>query len=592
MSALSVASEDQGYILATDSNMPFILGALEADDEIGIDTETTGLNVRNGTDYCISICFDTKGLMGYIPLRHSKDNVERRWLTPLVKILSNKVLDWHNRKFDYHSLSTLGIDPLEFQGPQYDVLMIATLVNEELYSKKLDFLAKWYLKDEKYNKDHFHNLGQIYGYANIPVGIAGPYGAVDANLTRRLKQHLWPMIVKQDLESVYWDTEAPFTTALYQMERPGVGVNAPLAEKKIDRGTNRMATIKRELHFDPGSSKDLGKYLLDEMGLPVLKRSAKTNKPSFDKSVMEQYDNILSTSNDPTAKLITEYRGWQKAVSSLYIPLMNKRGPDGRIRTNFNQHIAVTGRLSADDPNLQQVPRSSPKVWNGDAKACFIAGEQYPDYCVYGWDESQIELRLAAAYGPEPVLLTEFEREGADPFKVLTPLIFHGNYDEQLRHKTKNCFVYPSLYGAGLAKVALQLGISIDEAKPLYENYKASIPNIIRTSEQVKQLVLQQGYVKYWDGRRRHIRNKDDVHTRAWNSVLQGGAAQILKRAVLRVFNEIADNDCIPILTVHDEITFLIKREAIPDYEPKIIKAMTDFPDFGVKLAVEGKEWK
>lgn len=588
---MTATLQGTGEILATDENMPFILMALEAADDVAIDTETTGLNVRNGVDYLTGVCFDVPGLKGYIPFRHSHDNVSFEWVSPLFQVLAPKPLIWHNRKFDFHSVNTLGFDPRQFTGPQYDVLMIATLVDEELPSKELDWLAKRFLNESKIGADEIHKLGGIYGYANIPPVVMAPYGAQDAYITRRLRDVLWPKLVAQGLESVYWETEAPFTTALYRMERPGVGVNKELAEAKVERGTLRMQTIKRQLKFDPGSSKDLGNYLIDYLGLPVVKRSPKTGKPSFDKYAMEEYDTFLQAMDNPAAKLITEYRGWQKAVSSLYIPLLKKRGPDGRVRTNFNQHGTVTGRLSANDPNLQQVPRSSPKVWNGDAKACFVAGEQYPDYCVYGWDYSQVELRLAAAYGQEETLLAEFRKDSADPFRVLTPLIFHGQYSDDLRHKTKNGFVYPSLYGAGLSKVALCLGITNEEAQPLYQRYKDSIPGIFHIAEQVKQLVMQQGYVSYWDGRRRHIRNKDEVHTRAWNSVLQGGAAQLMKKAVLRCF-EFASADCIPLLTVHDEITFLIKREAIPDYEPLVKKAMTDWPQFPVRFAIEGKEWK
>jgi DNA polymerase-1 len=194
-------------------------------------------------------------------------------------------------------------------------------------------------------------------------------------------------------------------------------------------------------------------------------------------------------------------------------------------------------------------------------------------------------------YGREQALLTEFESESADPFKVLTPLIFHGQYSEDLRHKTKNCFVYPSLYGAGLQKVALQLGVGKEEAAPLYNRYKESIPGITAISEQVRELVKQRGWVRYWDGRRRHIRNRSEVHTRAWNSVLQGGASQLVKRAMLTIESEIEDENCFMVLQVHDEITFCIRRDLLDHYSKLIVHAMTDFPQFGVRFAVEGKEW-
>lgn len=573
-------------ILATDDNMALILLALEATDEIGLDTETTGLNVRNGIDWLMGICWATDTQYGYIPFRHKTGNISRQWLEPLLRVLRNKSLIWHNRKFDMHSFKTLGVDPIEaFQGPQYDCLMIAQLIDEEIPSKELNFLCRRFLKDEKDGGDAIHKLGEIYGYINIPPEVMSPYGGYDAWLTRRLKFELWPRLVAQGLQSVYWDTECPFTDSLYKMEQRGVGTNQDLARAKSERGKSRLSTIRRTLGFDPGSTTQLGHYLLNELGLPVLGLTPK-GKPSFAKAIMEDYDDILQESKNPTAQLVAEYRGWQKAVTSLYDPLLAKVGPDGRIRTEFKQHGTRTGRLSASNPNLQQVPRGSNKVWNGDAKACFTSGRE--GFALYGWDYSQIELRLAAAYGRESVLLAEFEKADADPFAVLCVLIF-GIFTPELRHETKT-FVYANLYGAGLAKIAAQLGRSVAETKPLYDNYKAGISGITAISGQVNQLMAEQKYVSYWDGRRRHIRARDEAR-KAWNSVIQGGSAQLVKKAILRC-EALADDDCYPVLTVHDEITFVVRREALPDYEPKIVKAMTDWPDFPVKFAVEGKEWK
>ena len=300
---------------------------------------------------------------------------------------------------------------------------------------------------------------------------------------------------------------------------------------------------------------------------------------------MEQYDEILEAMDNPVARLIAEYRGWQKAVSSLYDPLLEKVGPDGKIRTEFKQHGTVTSRLSASDPNLQQVPRGSSNIWNGDAKSAFTSGRC--GYLLIGWDYSQLELRLAASYGSESVLLNEFKRPDADPFSVLAPLIF-GHLSKETRQDTKT-FVYANLYGAGLAKIAMQLGRPVEQVESLYENYKNSIPGIMSISKKVARLIEQRGYVRYWDGRRRHMRDKSDSY-KAWNSVCQGGGAQLVKKAMLRC-EEFEDDNCYMVLQVHDEITFCIKDGMVEHYEPMIVKAMTDW-DMGVTLAVDGKEWK
>lgn len=587
-------------LLADDSNMQYILGMLDQANDIAVDTETSGLNVRNNVDYLMGVCVDAPGVSAYIPFRHKDQNVDRRYLAPLVQILQQKSLIWHNRKFDYHSFKTIGVDPLSFRGKSYCTLLIAMLVNEELYSKELDQLAKVFLKSSKFEKDRVHGYAQRVGYANVPAAMYKDYGAEDAVLTRRLRDVLWPKLVAQELEGVYWETESPFNNLLYVLEQRGVGTNPSFCEQKSDRGRGRMATLRRELGFNPGSNPELGSVLVDKLGLPVLQHTAScqackeghevnthTGRASFNKVVMNEYEDILSAQdNNPVARHITEYRGWQKAVTSLYEPTLEKVGPDGRIRTQFKQHGTVTGRLSSSDPNLQQVPRSTAKVWNGDAKSAFNAGQE--DYLLYGWDWSQVELRLAAAYGREHVLLDEFSQDDADPFRVLAPLIF-GVYSDEFRHKTKNGFVYPSLYGAGLVKVAASVGLTVSDTRPLYERYKQSIPGITKVSQQVQQVVEKRGYVKYWDGRRRHFRNRKDAF-KAWNSVLQGGSAQLMKQTMLKCAK--FDNpECELRLTVHDEITFAVHENMVAKYDPLVREAMCDW-NFGVRLNCDGKEWR
>jgi DNA polymerase-1 len=369
-----------------------------------------------------------------------------------------------------------------------------------------------------------------------------------------------------------------------------------------------MGTIRRELDgLNPASPTDLKRLLLDELELPVLAHTdscdackngypveSHTGKPSFKKVVMEEYDLILEHSNDNrvTAKRVLEYRGWQKAVTSLYEPLLTKVGPDGRIRTEFHQHRAVTGRLSSSNPNLQQVPRGTDKPWNGDAKKSFNAGDGYEDYALYGWDYPQVEFRIAAAYGDESLLLTEFAKPDADPFSVLATVVF-GVLTPETRHYVKNGFVYPTLYGAGLRKIAATLGKTKAEVEPQYGRFKDTIPGIVGVSQQVSRLLEQRGFVKYWDGRRRHIRERSASY-KGFNAVCQGGSAQLLKRAMLRIRSEIETSDCFMVLTVHDEITFLVKRDLIKEYEPKILECMTQIPPISnlVNLGIpEGKEW-
>ena len=584
----------------------YAMMCLGANDELGVDTETSGLNVRNRVDYLMGFCFSVEGMECYMPFRHKERNLPLHYLDNIAELLEFKNLDWHNQKFDWHSIKTIGIDPLNFKGKQWDNLIVAHLIDEEAYSKELDVLGKKYLGEGKLDGDVIKGMGKSIGFENIPVEMYERYGPQDAVITRRLKPILERELVKQDLQGVYWNTEQPFTQLLYVLEQRGVGVNKDFAARKAELGRGRMATITRELGFNPASPIALGKYLLDELGLPVLAhtdscRACKDGyevhthegKASFNKKVMEDYDDILSESSNISARRVAEFRGWQKATTSLYEPVLHKTGPDGLIRTDFRQSKAVTGRLSAADPNMQQIPRGSNKPWNGDAKQCFWSGR--PGFVLRGYDYSQLELRLGAAYGDERVLLDEFAKPDADPFRTLAPLIF-GVFTDETRHDTKT-FVYSNLFGAGLRKVAAQLGRPLDEVEELYRNYHDSIPGIMEVSKTVASLAANRGWIRYWDGRRRHFKFRSDSY-KAWNSLLQGGGAQLVKRAMLRI-REWEDDNCFMVLQVHDEITFAIREDMVHIYEPKIIQAMTEWDNepelpkgLGVKMHVEGKDWK
>jgi DNA polymerase-1 len=585
-------------LIQTEEQFQYAMMCLQANDEVAVDTETSGLNVRYGTDYLMGFCFSVPGFACYMPFRHVSKNLPLHLIGHVEKLLVEKDLIWHNQKFDWHSCKTIGIDPLTFTGKQYCTLLLAMLVNEELYSKELDALGRVYLKKEKYKKDEIKKFGELYGFANVPVEMYERYGPQDAILTRELKPILYSKLRDQELEAVYWNTEQPFTQLLYEIEQRAVGVRRDFTSRKAELGSGRMETLQRGFGFNPASPIELGKYLLDELGLPVLahtdscehckkghKVDTHSGRPSFNKRVMEEYDDILMESSNEAAKRVAEFRGWQKATSSLYLPLLEK-SHNGFIRTDFRHAGTRTGRISASNPNLQQVPRGSKKPWNGDAKSCFWSGRD--GYQLVGWDYSQLELRLAAAYGSEQLLLDEFAKPEADPFSALAQRIF-GLLTPETRHDTKT-FVYANLYGAGLPKIASQLGRPLEEVEELYENYKASIPGIMDVSKTVATLAHSRGWVRYWDGRRRHFRDRRDSY-KAWNSVCQGGGAQLVKRAMLRC-RGFESEDCFMVLQVHDEITFCIREDKIAEYEPLIVEAMTDWPEFGVNLTVEGKEWK
>ncbi|HET7713988.1 MAG TPA: DNA polymerase [Patescibacteria group bacterium] len=466
---------------------------------------------------------------------------------------------------------------------QFDVMMEAQLVNEEWPSKELDWLSKTLLKEGKGDEaDEAAKWGNVFGWGTVPIEIMEKRARIDTDRTLRCHEVLWHKLEQQDLTGL-WDAESEFTDVLRSMESEGVGVDTSFAERKLHEGRARMGDIEEQLDFKPTSS-SLAPILFDELGFPVLERSTKTGKPSLNKRVMEQYDLMLEASGNPLAQLVLEYRGWQTACGLLYEPTLRLLSPDGRIRTNYKQHGTVTSRLSSNGPNMQQVPRKGEKPWNGDAKQMFNTG---CDCCeLWGFDYSQLEFRLSAAYGGEKWLLDTFADPDADVF---------DNMSQRIGAPRQTCktFTYANLYGAGLDKIAYTLGRQPNEIEALYENFLESIKHIKSASRRATRLAEQRKFVRYWTGRRRHFVWDDGYH-KAFNSLLQGGAAELVKHAMLSC-REVEDTgphgDCRMVLQVHDEIVFRIKKGRKDYYAPEIIKRMTNFPQFGVPLAVEGKIW-
>ena len=554
---------------------------------VAVDTETTGLKVRDGTDYCMGVSLAYRTSIGmfscYLPFRHNEQSLGKELVSILKDTLAGCDLIFFNRKFDLHSLATLGIDLGDSSRIHYDSVILAHMINEEIpYSKSLDSLADKYLDgDGKLNKDQVSAWGKAWGWDNIPYDLLAPYAQKDAELHYRLWEVLWP-IWQKDFDDELWWWEQQFSTVLYRLEQRGVNVDLEFCRKKAEIGYGIMSDIEDVLGFNPGSGTQLGKYLLEELNMPILERSKKTNKPSFNKNVMEQYDQMLEANGSHDARRILEFRGWQKAVTALYDPMQQVVSPDGRVRTNFKQHGTKTGRLSSSEPNMQQLPRRSDRVWNGNARTAF--GSWDSDYSLVSFDYSQLELRLAACYGSEEILLDEFSKDNADPFTRYSSII---GEDRQ----TTKTFFYANIYEAGAAKIAYTLHRPVPEVEVLHKKFKSSIPGITSASNMARELAKERKFVKLWTGRRRHYPFFDSKYYTAFNSVLQGGGAEVVKRSMVNIANELENDECFMVLQVHDEIVFMIKTDKIDHYKPEIIRIMENHPQFPIKLKVEEKIW-
>lgn len=388
-----------------------------------------------------------------------------------------------------------------------------------------------------------------------------------------------------------WEIEADFIRLIARIKDRGIKIDTKFSRAKVIEGTRILNRISGSLGWNPGSPQQLGKYLIDELGLPVIKRTP-AGKPSFDKYALAEYEEYLEPLKDETAQKVLTYRGWQKTVSSNYQAYLDLMDENEILHPNYKVHGTRTCRLSCEKPNLQQIPRESVKPWNGDVKKAFIPRgyelyyeteegfevwrPQEPkkpcgELKLRTFDFKQLEFRLAAAYAKEKELLEIFN-DGGDIFHEMSILL--GRPRPQIK-----TFVYATLYGAGKSKVALILGVPKREGDEFYEDYHGRWPNFNKTAEKATQIALNDGYIEYWSGRRRHL-TKSDARL-AWNSVLQGGAFEIVKRRMLAVREE-------PIvLQVHDSITTEDDDNCDINRIKKTLEAVPESNELGVKFEVD-----
>jgi len=559
---------------------------------IALDTEATGIRVAAGEDTCIgasiAAVIGNNAFSHYFPFRHEVgDNIGTETFNLFKQVMEEgeHTFIYVNAQFDILSLETVGI----YLGPEnfYDVPTMAHLIDENKpYAKSLDQLSQHYI-DKKIGKVKDLNIEREKksGWTNTDWRTIWNYAVTDAQLTWRLYEILRKRPEWLALPEDFWEHKQKLIRVLLAMKRQGVLINTGLAMEYVTRGEQEMARIVEELGINPASSKQMKTLLIDDLGLPVVKASQRTGAPSFDKQAMTKYDEMLEKMDSPVATLIKEYRGWQKAVTAAYRPYLSLRGPDDRLRCSYKTHGTATGRLSCSEPNLQQIPKSSDKPWNGKVKECFIAK---PGFTLINADFSQLELRLATAYAGEEELKKVFE-EGRDIFTEMSKQLGMS------RHDTKT-LVYSMQYGAGEQRIMDAFNVDRKQAKEIRANYFATYPNFRRFNERCTAKVEQTGTIKIWSGRERHFESTTEAY-KAMNSVIQGGAADIVERIMVRCYDELQSEDCLMLLQVHDSITFEVRETKVHQYIEKIrtvmedVNAVTGEVNFDVRFAVDVDKW-
>lgn len=564
------------------------------DTPIAVDTETTGLFVADGRSRCIGIsiaaviqsAFGKIPVAHYFPTRHpvNDETVTDKTLQMLHYVLrqEGRWLIWFNVQFDVLALETIGIYVGDV--PFWDVPTMSMLIDEnQPFARSLEALATHYLGEGQGKVETpLVKKEKKSGWPTTTAEQMWDYAVGDTVATWRVWDQLIQHREWKILPEEIWASKQRLIRILTEMRRRGVRIDVELAAEQEAIGTQRMAELQAELRMNPASINDMRHLMIDVLKLPILKMSKKTGKPSFDKTVMPEYELMLERDGRKEAKLITAYRGWQKAVTAAYRPYLALLSPDGRLRATFNTHRTVTGRLSSSDPNLQQIPKTSEKEWNGKVKSCFIAR---PGYSIVEFDYSQLELRLATAYANEEGLKQVFA-EGRDIFDEMAAML------GMVRHDTKT-LVYSMQYGAGENRIMAAFGVDQKRAAGIRNNYFDTFPAFAALSARIDAKAKAEKRVRIWSGRYRHFRYGNESY-KAMNSIMQGGGADIVERVMIRAFDAFDDGEsCMLLLQVHDSLWWEIRNDLLDERIPQIQALMEDIEprEFAeaVKFAVDWK---
>jgi DNA polymerase-1 len=535
---------------------------------VAIDTETDGLDTHRAALVGFSLAV-APGRACYVPLRH-EDAAGRRveQLDPVraMEIIAPLLADagvlkvFFNAKFDLAVLERAGAPPA---APLDDAMLISYLEEAGRHGHGMDELALLHLDHRTIHYDAVTGSGRgRLPFAQVSLAAATAYAAEDADVTLRLWQKLRPGLRPAGVLALYEQVERRLIRVLMDMERLGVRVDAAELGRLSADFAQRMAAIERDIHalagetFNVASPKQLGEILFDRMQLAGGRRM-KTGAWGTDSSVLQ---GLAEQGHDLPARVL-EWRQLQKLKSTYADALVEQINPaTGRVHTRFAMAITSTGRLSSTDPNLQNIPIRTEE--GGRIRRAFVAE---PGWLLVSADYSQIELRLLAHVADVAALKASFAagedihaRTAAEVFGV--PL---AGMDPLVRRRAK-AINFGIIYGISAFGLARQLGISPGEAAAYIDAYFARYPEIRTYMERTREQARRDGFVRSPFGRRCWIEGIADrnparrgyAERQAINAPLQGGAADLIKRAMVRLPAALreAGLGARMLLQVHDEI--------------------------------------
>ena len=596
----TIATEKPSYHLVSNpEERKELLELLLNQREVCFDTETNSIDALHADLVGFSFSYKPKEAF-YIPVPPDFQKT-KEILHEFIEVFESESIEKiaHNIKFD---LKVLNRYEVRLKGPLFDTMIAQYLINPEA-KQGMDFLANYYLNyqpiaiEELIGKKGKNQANM----ADLFADQIKDYACEDADITFQLKQVFSPEIQKPHLNTLFYDVEMPLVSVLKDIEQEGIAIDAAALNQYSIELDEKLIFLDKEIKtlagqdFNIDSPKQLGEILFEKLQISSKAKKTKTGQYATSEDVLQKHEH-----DHPIIGNILEYRQLRKLKSTYVDPLPTLCDPvDKRIHSNFMQTVTATGRLSSNNPNLQNIPVRSAK--GREIRRAFVP--RSADYLLMAVDYSQIELRIIAALAKDENMIAAF-KSGHDIHAATAAKVFHTAISEVTREQRSaaKAVNFGIIYGQSAFGLAQNLRISRTEAKNIIDAYFDQYSTIKSYMNNVIAQARETGYVETILKRRRYL---PDIHSanavvrgfaerNAINAPIQGSAADIIKLAMVAVHKAMSQEQLKSkmILQVHDELVFDVHQDELTTMQQLVKKAMESAVEMEVPMVVEMKAAK
>ncbi|RMQ11249.1 DNA polymerase I [Pseudomonas viridiflava] len=612
----TVEAKEAAYdVILEQSQFDAWLKKLNAAPLFAFVTQSNGTDAQRAQLVGLSFAIQTHEA-AYIPLTHSYMGVPQQLdrdtvlkaLKPLLEDPDKTKVGQH-AKFAINLLANCALDGdqtqgIDLQGVRFDTILESYVLDSTATRHDRDSLVAKYLTHTPINFQEIAGKGaKQLTFDQIAIEQAGNYAAEEADLTLRLHEVFEARLAAiPTLQPVLNDIEMPLVPVLAGIERQGALVDANLLGIQSVELGDKMTALEREAfaiageEFNLGSPKQLGVILYEKLGMPILSKTA-TGQASTAEAVLAE----LAEQDFPLPKVLMQYRSMSKLKSTYTDRLPEQINPrTGRIHTSYHQAVAVTGRLSSSDPNLQNIPIRTAE--GRRIRQAFVAPKGYK---LLAADYSQIELRIMAHLAQDEGLLHAF-RNDLDVHRATAAEVFGvelENVTTDMRRSAK-AINFGLIYGMSAFGLAKQIGVDRKQSQAYVDRYFARYPGVLDYMERTRAQAAEQGFVETIFGRRLYLPDinaknqslRKGAERMAINAPMQGTAADIIKKAMVAVNGWLEESglDARVILQVHDELVLEVREDLVDQISEQIRPHMSGAADLAVPLLVEvgvGNNW-